>query len=157
MKQRMDAARGQPQFRKWQALHLIQVLKLETGQVAQIVGTTPGMLSQWAFAYRRGGPQAFASKKIGGYLKTILTWEQEEELLGTLEEKARRGLVVMAKAVKEAAQELLGRDVSKDYAYDLLHRHGWRKVQPRPHHPKRNRSAQEEEKKTSAPMWKPPR
>jgi hypothetical protein len=32
--------------------------------------------------------------------------------------------------------------------YNLLHRHGWRKLMPRPFHPKRNLAAQDAFKKT---------
>ena len=36
--------------------------------------------------------------------------------------------------------------------YNLLHRHGWRKLMPRPFHPKRNLAAQNAFKKATFPM-----
>ena len=46
--------------------------------------------------------------------------------------------------------------VSKDYLYDLLHRHGWRKVVPRPQHPQADRKKQAAFKKNFPSWWEPP-
>ena len=51
---------------------------------------------------------------------------------------------------------MLGRTVSDDYIYDLLHRQGWGKVAPRPRHPKSEPEAQEEFKKNPRKSWQPP-
>jgi transposase len=40
--------------------------------------------------------------------------------------------------VKAALEARLDRKVSEMYVHDVLKRHGWRKVDPRPHHPKYN-------------------
>lgn len=42
-----------------------------------------------------------------------------------------------------------GHFVSKNYTYELLHRHEWRKVFPRQKHPKKDVEKQYEFKKTS--------
>ncbi|MGA2937216.1 MAG: winged helix-turn-helix domain-containing protein [Syntrophobacteraceae bacterium] len=46
--------------------------------------------------------------------------------------------------------------MSKDYLYDLLHRHDWRKVVPRLRRPKADVEKQEEFKKNSRSWWQPP-
>ena len=63
---------------------------------------------------------------------------------------------MIAKAIREYAAKKLGTEVSKDYAYDLLHRHGWRKIEPRPRHPKSDSETQEEFKKNFQRLWQPP-
>jgi transposase len=143
--------------RRWQALYALKVFGASTKDVAALVGVAAGTLNQWAFAYRHRGPDAMESKPRGGNTSSLLSFEEEQALLDGLRSQAEKGLVVLAGVVREAAEAKLGRRVSKDYAYDLMHRHGWRKVQPRPHHPKKDKAAQEEEKKTSAPAWRPPR
>jgi transposase len=92
----------------------------------------------------------------GGRTGGLFTWEEEEALLSEISEKAMQGLVVIAHPIREYVERKLGRAVSKDYAYDLLHRHGWRKVSPRPEHPKVNKEEQEEFKKNSLSSWRPP-
>jgi transposase len=106
--------------------------------------------------YNKFGPGVYCLKGRGGRRKGFLDPDQERQLLEQLTGKAKKGQVVTARIVREKAERLLGRSVSKDYAYDLLHRHDWRKVQPRPHHPKRDRPKQLAFKKTSKNCWIPP-
>lgn len=68
---------------------------------------------------------------------------------------AKQGKVVIARTIRERVEKELGKKVSKDYTYDLLHRHGWRKISPRPRHPKGDPSLQEEFKKNYQPLWVP--
>jgi Winged helix-turn helix len=49
--------------------------------------------------------------------------------------------------VQQAYAERLGYPVHHSVVYRALHRQGWRKVQPRPQHPKADLAAQEEFKK----------
>ena len=49
---------------------------------------------------------------------------------------------------RKAMEEKLGRTVPLATAYRLLHRHGWRKIAPRPKHPNNDPVAQETFKKS---------
>ena len=44
--------------------------------------------------------------------------------------------------LKAAYEEAIGHRTSDSTVYNLLHRHGWRKLMPRPFHPKRDLAAQ---------------
>jgi transposase len=57
------------------------------------------------------------------------------------------GEIVSATAIWPAISKAMGRKVSLAYVYRLLHRHGWRKLGPRPRHVKANITAQEDFKK----------
>jgi transposase len=85
-----------------------------------------------------------------------LTLEQEAALLEELQAMAGQGHLITAKAVREKAQMHVGHPVSEDYAYDVLHRHDWRKIAPRPAHPERDDEAQAAFKK-NFPAWSKPR
>jgi transposase len=63
--------------------------------------------------------------------------------------RAEKGLLVVVKTIKAEIEDRIEHLVSKDYPYDLFHRHGWRKVSPRPKHPN-----QDPENSTS--LKKPP-
>ena len=89
---------------------------------------------------------------VGGEL---LSWNEEEELLEELRERGERGAIVIAKTIREYAAKKLGTEVSKDYADDLLRRHGCRKIEPRPRHPKSDPETQEEPKNFQR-LWQPP-
>jgi len=77
----------------------------------------------------------------------FLSLEEEAELLDSIRPIAEKGRIINAFAIKEQIEERLAKKVSKDYLYDLLHRHKWRKVMPRPQHPKADKEKQEEFKK----------
>ena len=85
-----------------------------------------------------------------------MTWKEEEEFLKELADQANKGGIVIIKEIKKKAEEKLGHKVSKDYPYDLLHRHGWRKITPRTKHPSSNPEDQAVFKKNFLNIWKPP-
>jgi transposase len=64
--------------------------------------------------------------------------------------QSEKGGILEASRVKAAYEQVLGRKVPKSTIYRMLARHGWRKVVPRPRHPKSDASAQAEFKKTAA-------
>ena len=54
--------------------------------------------------------------------------------------------------VKAAYEKAIGHETSNSTIYNLLGRLGWRKLMPRPFHPKRDIAAQNSFKKTAFPM-----
>ena len=62
------------------------------------------------------------------------------------------GQILEINTIHQKLIDQLGRAVPKSSVYNLLHRHGWRKISPRPYHPKSNPEAQEAFKKT-LPQW----
>jgi len=156
LKDRMLESKNREQFQRWQVLFLMNTNKYDAEEVAKIVGVSQGTVYQWIYLYNHKGPESLKLVGRGGRTGGFLTWEEEEALLAEIGEKAMQGLVVIARPIREYIERKLGREVSKDYAYDLLHRHGWRKVSPRPQHPKAKRERQEEFKKNSLTSWRPP-
>lgn len=121
-------------------------------EIARACGISCNTVYQWVWMYNKYGPL----KGRGGRRTGFLSLSVEKGLLLKLVDKAEQGQVVTAQVVKREVEKCLGKRVSKDYAYDLLHRHNWRKIKPRPHHPKRNVEVQETLKKTSKTCWIPP-
>lgn len=157
LKERMTASKSRQQFQRWQVIYILALMRIPASQVAAIVGVTTGTVYQWANLYRNKGPKALELTGRGGRRGGLLTLAEEESLLAGLYEKASKGLVITARAVRLLVEKKLGRNVSKDYSYDLLQRHGWRKIAPRPYHPKGNPEAQEEFKKNCPASWRPQR
>ena len=69
-------------------------------------------------------------------------------LLAPFFEKAKEGGILVVGEIKRAMDVRLGRKVTLASAYNLLHRHGWRKLVPDKQHPQANVAAQEHWKKT---------
>ena len=54
--------------------------------------------------------------------------------------------------LKAAYEKAIGHETSKSTIYNLLARHGWRKLMPRPFHPRRDMAAQNAFKKMAFQM-----
>ena len=157
LKQKMDEAQSLDQFKRWQVIYMrLAQPGLSVAVVAETCGVHYRTVTQWTWMYNKFGVSDYCLKGRGGRRKSLLNPEKERRLLEQLTAKAEKGQIITARVVREKTEHLLGRSVSKDYAYDLLHRYDWRKVQPRPHHPKRDRSKQQAFKKTSKTCWIPP-
>lgn len=72
-----------------------------------------------------------------------------DELLPT----AAEGGVVVVPQLKPLLEQSLGRTLCLATVYNMLHRHGWRKLAPDTVHPKGDPAAREAWKKNSAQRW----
>jgi transposase len=98
--------------------------------------------------YFKEGFSAFVAKKPGKSGPRLFTREAEKALLENLESKSCQGEIIAAFQIKEAAEQQLGKKIALGTVYLLLHRNDWRKVKPRPRHPKGNDAEKEVFKKT---------
>ena len=79
------------------------------------------------------------------YLKS----EEEAAFLGQFIKKAGQAGILIVSEIHRALEQKLGHKTSLATTYNLLHRHGWRKLAPDKRHPKTDVSAQEDWKKNS--------
>jgi transposase len=85
----------------------------------------------------------------GGRRHSLLSPEQSEGLLAAHAEAAAQGGVIVANVFKRDYERLVGHKVALASVYRLLAKAGWRKVAPRPSHPKKDAQAEAAFKKTS--------
>jgi transposase len=156
LEQHARQAQTRAAFQRFQALYLIQAHRLSALAVAEALQVSTTSVYQWVHLYNHAGLEGITPKGRGGRRRAYLTLEQEAALLAELQSLADQGQLITAKAVREQAQRHLGHAVSEDYAYDVLHRHGWRKIVPRPAYLERDEETQEAFKKTF-PTWSKPR
>ena len=81
---------------------------------------------------------------VGGRYRANMTADEEHSFLSSFLEKAARGEILMVGEVKRAYEKAVEHAVPKSTIYRMLARHGWRKITPRPHHPKADVLLQEE-------------
>jgi transposase len=155
LKKQMKASVDRGQFQRWQAIFLTSK-GLSSEVVAEYVGTTKGTVHQWVYQYNHNGSDGILLQGRGGRRFGLLTLDEERDLLEQVRSKAEQGRILTAYAVRDHIEEKTGKAVSEDYLYDILHRHGWRKVMPRPQHPKADKEKQENFKKNSRSWWQAP-
>ena len=78
-----------------------------------------------------------------------MSYEEEVAFLAPFFEKAVKGGILVVGEIKRELDKHLERTTALASTYNLLHRHGWRKLAPDKQHPKVDKEAQEEWKKNS--------
>ena len=123
--------------------------------IAEQMRITENTVSRICMRYKQQGLQEFMRQKYTSHCR-LLSEKQETEILEKFREAAEQGQEVTAKDIKAAFDEACGKDTGNAYIYLVLRRHNWRKVVPRPKHPKSaNQEAIEASKKLNKILWKP--
>jgi transposase len=128
------------------------VLLRESGMtqpaIAAAMGVSLSTVNRAHMAFDHGGIKALKPKPIGGRQRENMTVAKERVLLARFAKAAGAGEMLNIHDLKAAYEKAIGHETSNSTVYNLLARHGWRKLMPRPFHPKRNIAAQNSFKKT---------
>src|SRR3982751_844442 len=135
-------------YQRVQAVWLRAALGLSAPQIAQALGWQAQSVRQVHSKYFCHGEAVLRDKPKGGRHHANLTREQEQELLAPFLAQAQAGGVLVVAPVQAAYEQAVGRPVHSSVVYRALHRQGWRKVTPRPKHPKASEEAREAFKKS---------
>ena len=129
------------------------VLLRESGMtqpaIAAAMGASLSTVNRAHMAYDHGGIKALKPKPNGGRKHENMTLAEEKALLARFAKAAGAGEMLNIHDLKAAYEKAIGHATSDSTVYTLLHRHGWRKLMPRPFHPKRDLTAQNAFKKTA--------
>lgn len=116
-------------------------------EIAALLQVSARTVRRWIRLFNDGGPGALEIVNLGGRQWAYLSEAEELAVLASLRPQARAGRLVTATELRDHIEALVGHPVSNAYLYNLLHRHRWRKVQPRPRHVKADPAVQEAFKK----------
>jgi transposase len=116
-------------------------------KVAELTGMSLSTVNRAHMAYDSGGVKGLRRKPTGGRRRENMTLKEEKAFLTTFTKAAGAGQLLNVRELKSAYEKQIGHPTSNSTMYDLLARHGWRKLMPRPFHPQRNIEAQEAFKK----------
>ena len=153
---KLSDSRGTPSHTRWQIIYLIQVGDIHSAELlAPLVNLSVHSIYKIVESYNQSGASALVYKQKGGRRRSLLSLTQEASLFASLETLASKGLIKTANDIRNAVEQKTGKPVSDDYIWDLLHRNGWKKKMPRPHHPKRSIEEQTDFKKNSPKSWSP--
>lgn len=119
-------------------LHAIQMLGEgeKPVNIAKKLDADKRQISKWAKDFCERGLTDFA-KKQGGRHRENMSFDDEAKLLEEFKAKAEKGQVIEVSEIRAAYDKALGRKTHPMQIYQVLHRHGWRKVMPRSKHPQK--------------------
>jgi hypothetical protein len=149
-----DQAKTAVELRKALSVLLIAEGGLDADKASGLLGIS----ERTVFRNRRNISNQDEGEKNtwGGRRRYTMTIEEENEFLRDWGARAVEGGVLSVPPIHAALIEKLGRSIPISTTYRLLARHGWRKVQPDTKHPKSDQAIQEEYKKNSLKLWRPP-
>lgn len=146
--ERLKRATSRSEYQRIQCVLMRATLGSSAGEIARLLGwstaTVHVMHSRWA----KEGEALFEVRPRGGRRHQYLSPEDEAALLSPFVARAKAGGMLTVIEVQRAYEERVGRTVARSTVYRLLERHGWRKVVPRPRHPKADVAAQAAFKRT---------
>jgi transposase len=149
LKRLMQETRTKSDYQRVMAVWLRASLKVTASQIATALGWSTSSVHRVHSQYFQQGESALLGVGRGGRRRQNLSLEQEKSMLSTFFQKAQSGGVLIVSEIKSKYEELVGHPVHKSTVYRMLKRHGWRKIAPRPRHPKMDQDKQEAFKKNS--------
>jgi transposase len=144
--------KGDPQRRQRIQMVLLRESGMTQPAIAGAIGVSLSTVNRAHMGFDRGGLKALKSKPSGGRQRENMTLAEEKALLARFVKAAGAGEMLNIHDIKAAYERAIGHETSNSTIYNLLARHGWRKLMPRPFHPKRNIAAQNSFKKTAFHM-----
>jgi transposase len=116
-------------------------------QIAELTGVSLSTVNRAHMAYDNGGVNALKPKPSGGRIRENMTLKEEKAFLAQFAKAAGAGELLNIHDLKAAYEKAIGHPTSNSTIYNLLVRHDWRKLMPRPCHPNRDLAAQKAFKK----------
>ena len=123
---------------------------LSTKEIARVLNWNANTVRVTQRDFIARGTKAFVDEKRGGRRRQLMSIEDEKRFLATFQDVAGSASMLVVNEIKAALEAQLGHTVHKTTVYRLLRRHGWRKVVPRPKHPKKNEQAADVFKKEAS-------
>ena len=149
MKQLLSSATSLREYRRIQSIYFRAKYGYSAVQIADMVGLQIQTVRNLHAAYLKDGEAVLQLTGQGGRYRSNLSLHEEDALLSAFEVDGQLGDIVEVSQLHRAYEQRIGRSVPNSTVYRLLHRHGWRKLAPRGHHPKGNEALIERFKKTS--------
>lgn len=115
--------------------------------IGLMVGYDRQSVSRMIKRFKEKGLEYYIENRYKGNHRNMSEAE-EKEALKEVEDLAKAGQLVGVEEIRAALERKLGRKTRTGYVYDVMHRHHWRDIVPRPKHPKAaSQEAQEAAKK----------
>lgn len=150
LKALLKQARTLNDYRRIQAVLMRASGSSTPVEIAQATGLTVNTVRIIHSRFLREGIAFLVNRPgRGGRRRSILSEQEKQEFLARFCADAAKGGVVEASAIKRAYEERVGHPVAASTIYRMLAAAGWRKIVPRPSHPKKNPESEAEFKKSS--------
>ena len=140
--------RNDRESRRIQVILLLARHQWNYEQISEATGYAPTTVRDIQTRFFRDGESSLMSRKVPKERNQYLKREQEKAFLDRFTQSALEGELVRVIDIRESFEKMVGKKVATSTIYELLKRNGWRKITPRPKHPKSDAHERERFKKT---------
>ena len=133
---------------RWLIIYNALVEPGKAEDIARHCGVSKATVHAVISSYNRQGVAAVETPGKGGRRSGYLSLAEERTFLAPFFGRAQKGELATTEEIWRAFEARVGHEVDDSTIYRLLNRHGWRKLMPRPRHPKADPQAQQQFKKT---------
>jgi len=91
--------RGRDQYQRRLAIWLTHIGPFPAHRVATLLGVSKQAVWAWVSQYNRHGPQGLERQGRGGRRWGYLSWEDEQDFLASLRERAQQGQILTARQI----------------------------------------------------------
>jgi transposase len=148
VKERMNTDRRPWVRQHWWIIYNALVAPRKAQEIALHTGVSVSTVHRVISVYNRLGAAAVETPGKGGRRHEYLSLPEEQAFLAPFFAQAERGEIATVAQIQRAYEAKVAHEVDDSTIYRLLNRHGWRKLMPRPRHPKADPQVQEHFKKT---------
>ena len=149
IKEGIVKARDLTNYKRALALRLRDEFNMTAARIGAVIGFSEQNVRRIHADYFKEGKAVFNKPRRGGRRRENMSIQEEKDLLKPFFKASEKSGIVTVDVIKKAYEKKLGRKVHVSTVYRLLGRHGWRKIAPRPKHPKSDPKTQKAFKKTS--------
>lgn len=148
IKELLKRVENKGEYRKLLALDLRINGKMTVSEISKATGFAESTIHNLHSRCKKVGLMAGISRRKHlvrnhSYLKL----SEEQEVVYGLLNQAKKGVLVTIQEIHSTLEKRIGHKIQRSTAYRMLRRHHWRKIVPKPCHPKHNASVAEEYKK----------
>jgi transposase len=149
LEQLLKNARRPDERTRIQVILMRAAFSLTPAQIATATGLSVNSVRVLHSRFLRQGDACLIGRPgRGGIRRALIPIEQQRDFLARYKDDAARGLVLSVGQIKGDYERLLGHTVSLASIYRMMGRIGWRKVVPRPYHPKKKPDSEQAFKKS---------
>jgi transposase len=138
----IKTVKSEQSLRRIQAIYFRAKFHYPPSQIAAMTGFSVGSVRNLHVAFFDKGVQIFTLGRSGGRRAAYMTPEEEADFLRPFIKDGDAGSILEVSRIYKAHCDRVGKKISLSTTYDLLRRHGWRKIMPRSRHPKADKEAQ---------------
>ena len=133
---KIKQTKGFWRVQKWLIIYNAKNYPRKAEEIAKHLNVSKSLVHKTIYEYNKKGKESIEKKGKGGRWHSYMAFNEEVEFIKPFIDAAKKGDISTVQEIKHEFERKINKSVHKTTIYRLLKRHNWRKIVPRPKHPK---------------------